>query len=726
MPTEFYPSLSSLITLDDLPQELDFIEAGISSVFDNVYFRDLQFTRSPKGDSAFYSLVLVLNRSVGVTIPGADIRIALNPDFVSGSMTEIPVTLEYEWKLLALIKKIKKFAVQGFSGDGKAFFDLLTDVTGLTKEGMLNSALEQFIGASDPLVAVNIFIDHANTKYGTAVPHTAQTDLKKALAEALLTVSVAALKDPFTIIYEVYIEGGTAEDILDKVKAIFAPLFEIDPIDYIKKILIPKVNATLSLSPAGIGIIFPRKYLVPLDAANSMAPFPETGAATDKMSILGFGVGKFSFSTESGFGYDEQLTANLNYPSMIGNTGLVITLSGAKLDLSRKKNIPEATQDGRPDDFMGVYIQELSIALPEKWFKQVDHTTAKIYGRKILIGTGGLSGEIGLEATAAGLALPPGVRPAVKMNLGENNGFELGFEKFSLTFKQNAITGSEIKGYLKIKGFKDSTGQDAKIDIKVSISDNGDFSITASEDQGISLIKIPNIVNVNIKSLSVGRKNGKFFVAVSGNLDFADQSANSNGGFIQDNLPKDIEIQKMLIWQDGKFEFEGGGIELRKPLTMKIGPVALSITKIHFGSHEQKFQGVDRKYKFFGFDGGVSVKPGGIDAQGDGIKFYFTVDNGPGKPLDVFMRIQSIAINILIPGTATPETAAVLMKGYLAMKSPSDSAGPGKSNSDAPSAMVSSRWRARPPPRTARRPAAVLLADNIARFPHPRPGPAGY
>lgn len=681
MSTNYYPSLSSLISLDDLPESLNFIQDGLTSVFDHVYFRDLQFTRSPKGDSAYYSLILVFNRSVGFTVPGADIKIALNPDFVTGSLTEVPVTLAYEWKLLALLKKIKKFTTGGFSFSADAFFELLTDITGITKEALLESTLQQFVNASDPLTAVQVFITDANAKYGTAVPVPATTNVGEAIAEAILTVSVAAVKSPFEIIYEMYIETiGSPEAALDKVKAIFAPFFDKDPLEYVKEILVPKINATLSLSPTGVGIIFPRKYLTPLDVSNNMEPFPETGTSTDKMSILGFGVGKLAFSTETGFSYDTtNLTVNLNYPSMIGNTGLIINLQNAKIDISKTYNIPEAIQDGRPDDFMGVYIQEVSITLPEKWFKQQDETTAKIYGRRLLIGTGGLSGEIGIEATPAGQALPVGQTPALKVRLGDNDGFELGFEKFSLTFKQNAITASEIKGYLKIKGFKDAAGNDAQIDIKVNISDNGDFSITASEQQGITLIKIPDILNVNIKSLSVGRKNNKMYVAVSGTIDFADQSGNANGGFIKDNLPKDIEIQKLLIWEDGSFEFEGGGIELRKPLTMKLGPVALSITAIHFGSHEQEHNGILRKYKFFGFDGGISIKPGGVDARGDGIKFYFTVDNGPGKPLDFFVRIQSIAIDLMIPGTATPETAAVIMKGYLAMKSPENGSGSGSS-----------------------------------------------
>ena len=36
-----------------------------------------------------------------------------------------------------------------------------------------------------------------------------------------------------------------------------------------------------------------------------------------------------------------------------------------------------------------------------------------------------------------------------------------------------------------------------------------------------------------------------------------------------------------------------------------------------------------RQYRYFGFDGGVDINPGGVDVRGKGIKFYFTVDDGP-------------------------------------------------------------------------------------------------
>ena len=55
--------------------------------------------------------------------------------------------------------------------------------------------------------------------------------------------------------------------------------------------------------------------------------------------------------------------------------------------------------------------------------------------------------------------------------------------------------------------------------------------------------------------------------------------------------------------------------------------------------------------------------------SGSGIAFYWTTDD-VGLPRHYFVRIQSIAIDITIPGDATPETASLLLKGFLSMKNP--------------------------------------------------------
>ncbi|WP_020212116.1 hypothetical protein [Flavobacterium rivuli] len=43
MPThQYYPTLSTVVSLNDFPDYLGFIKEGIRSIFDNIYIKDLQ------------------------------------------------------------------------------------------------------------------------------------------------------------------------------------------------------------------------------------------------------------------------------------------------------------------------------------------------------------------------------------------------------------------------------------------------------------------------------------------------------------------------------------------------------------------------------------------------------------------------------------------------------------------------------------------------------------
>ena len=641
MSTVYYSPLSTILPTDALPEALGFVKDGLANLLDDVYFKDLQHSESTNGDAAQYDLTIVSLKALEVEIPGTGIFLVLNPDHVSGSTSEFPITVRYEWPVLAWLRA---FDLETFSWQPGDFYQLVLTVLGLSDRQVVERALTVFVNAPNP---IDQFVDDVNAFYGKAFPHPVGAD---PIGEVLDTIAA----DPqfgegsALIIFAVYILDNTDLPATEeRVEALFSSFFGGSVKDWFLRQITPRAEATLEI---GAGIRFPRSVLVPLDMIGG-SPLPDPAA-----SLLIFDAGAFTFSTERGIGFDDTLAASLT-PSQIGNTGFEIAITGAKLDLSRTTNIPEATADGRPEDFVGVFIESATIKLPAFFNEDGGNSSGHLTGKSLLIGTGGLSGTISLEAIDPNDTTPSLIRGRFGV------GFELGLSAVSVTFQQNAITASEIKGYMLIPGLEDSDGNPAEIQIDVSISGDGNFSVTASEQQGITALSIPDIVDVQIDSLSVGRKEGRFFVAVAGALDFKDQ-----GGALGKFIPDKIEIQKLLIWDDGQLELEGGTIVLPQAATLQIGPVGIAITAIHFGTLEQEHNGQLRKYAFFGFDGGLSIDPGGVDARGDGIKFYFTTDVGPGKPLHVFLRITSIAIDIVIPGSATPETAAVILSGYLSMK----------------------------------------------------------
>jgi len=66
----YYPRLSSVVNTEDFPEILGFIKDGIVTVFDKMHFKDLQFTKSPMGDAAFYSLSIVTKDRLDFEVPG--------------------------------------------------------------------------------------------------------------------------------------------------------------------------------------------------------------------------------------------------------------------------------------------------------------------------------------------------------------------------------------------------------------------------------------------------------------------------------------------------------------------------------------------------------------------------------------------------------------------------------------------------------------------------------
>ncbi|WP_343631335.1 hypothetical protein [Fluviicola sp.] len=500
---------------------------------------------------------------------------------------------------------------------------------------------------SDSITPFQTFVSDFNTRYPTTTLNISDySDIGQVINDILEQLSNNNL-DLYEIIFNDFISINGIGEIIDRIKALFQKWFgEFDLSELANRLLFPKFG--FSLEDITLGIQFPENIFKPVDTATHG---PKT--------ILTCDVGSIVYDTENNFEFNLSPNPNIDFPkSFILGTKFTLELDDLKLDLSRTKNIPEAIADGRPDDFIGVYIKNGTIGFPADWGHNSGTTpsTGELYVDNLLAGTGGISGTIGLRALTAG-------DPAPLIQLKFGSGFEVELDTFSMTFQQNAITESDIKGAMTIPGFKDPSGNPAKIFIDIHIAQNGEFDITASVNQAIPVLTIPNVFAFDVKSLFFGKhEDGRFYAGCSGDIDFLLQPP------IGKFLPDKIDINKLIIYDDGKFEIEGGSIHLPKAFELKMGPAKIAITAIHLGSFEKD----DRKYKYFGFDGGVSANPGGFNANGKGIKYYYTVD-GPfnsNHKFEWFIRLESLAIDIIIPGSAKPEDAAVIIKGFLSMKDP--------------------------------------------------------
>ena len=720
MPTTTYlPSLADLFPLERLPSSLAFLEAPVSTIFDNIYYRDYWVSRSEAGDSARYRLIIVINKALGMPILGTGFVLRLNPNGPGGvpQTTEFEIEASWRWPVLALFNHLDLSQLpSGFDELGEYFKSLLggsdtellarilrrviqsnsspvpsirilvrglnefysltgtpqeisysyspettyTDVVseliaaGITiaqvitdfaiatdypggsdtEEGIL--AMLRFPDAEDILMLVRDLNSHfslSNTANEIIYTDSPETTLDE-VAEALSLAGVG----PIDLLFDYFIDASSTETIITSFLQFLAGENANLPGSF-TELVTPEINAVLY--DVNFAIEFPRTVVIPVDGMTS-EPLPEP-----ETSLLKFTVGNFYASSRDGFSFENVGSISFT-KSQILNTGLIIEFSGIKLDLSRTTNIPEAIADGRPVDFVGVYVQKATIGLPKKWFKPSSTSTAQIVGTDIIIGTGGFSGKVGFDA--GGL---------LNTKLGN---FDASLDAFDLRFERNSIVESNISGSLTVPGFKDAkTGLAATIDITAHIAEDGDFSVTATEKNGI-LLRIPGVLDFNVYTLGFGREENRFFLTTSGTVTLTFTIPG-----LSFDRPIAVDLKKLTIWEDGKIEIQGGTIILPQALTLKIGPVKLSVTAISMGSYTRN----SRPYKYFGFDGGVDVKPGGVDVRANGVKVYYSTDSGP---LDVFLRVEGIAIDLIIPGgVKSADQATVLISGFLQVKEPDPS-----------------------------------------------------
>lgn len=399
----YYPRLSSVVTKDDIPDILGFIKDGVTNLLDTIYYKDLQYSKGPKGDSAFYSLSIVSKR-IDIEIPGTGIALVLNPDLKDNDskISAFPITVEYQWKILAYLRY---FSLGNFSFEPQQIFEVALRVLNVTEEQAIAHFVNTFVKPENqdttPLMQ---FVKDMNAKYGgwsnnpIPVPTNATT-----ITEIVQQIFSRAGKYASLAAFGAYLLADDLQETGNRVKTFFKSLMPQDIDEFIKEVVIPKFKATLILSAA---IEFPRSILKPVNPLkHPTAPLEVIEDESQKVT-LSFGEALFYADTEKGFGYNMDLVLNMSHPAQIGNTGFVIDIHNLKIDLSKTENIAEADADGRPKEFMGVYMEYTEIFLPKKWFKKKDPALDKkqtigISANHMLIGTGGLSGNIAIRPSYA-------------------------------------------------------------------------------------------------------------------------------------------------------------------------------------------------------------------------------------------------------------------------------------------------------------------------------------
>jgi hypothetical protein len=395
MPTvqKYYPSLNNLITLDDIPDSVDFLKSALTSLFSKIHYKDFQSSVSSDGSTAFYSLRIVAKDRIDCDL-FFGLKFILNRDVDNLGISSFPVTLQYNWPIIAYLKA---FDLQSFTFTPREFYEMGLIVFNISEEQVLAHAINTLVtplnSFGDP---IHQFVDEVNSKLAAdltaPIPYPTSDNKLRELSISL-TDQLGDLGS-IAVFLSYIVDHSDVQATKDKVKTFFEAFVPHDIEEYLLKIIKPEARVTLELSAS---IEFPRNILRPWLTTSTPDPLPESKVYFDFAKAILYA------DTKTGIGYQLELAGTL-HPQYgeIGKTGLLIEIESLKLDLSKNTNIPEAEADGRPDDFTGVYARAISVTLPARWFHEsttpgTASTSLRLAAYDLLIGTGGVSGTFMLE-----------------------------------------------------------------------------------------------------------------------------------------------------------------------------------------------------------------------------------------------------------------------------------------------------------------------------------------
>jgi hypothetical protein len=698
------PSLSELISHEAIPSDIGIlagagktVEQVLETLLKGIRYKDLVIQQSPDGDVKTYALTIV-SKEVGFKFPGTDVSFLAFPGAAGSGSANVPVEFEWRWGLKRYIRDVEAALV---APSASSIFKLFLRAANISEAEFINGLVAVFFGQGydgqrlvteirdyiSEYQSGALTIDDADGEILNKAPDIISV-LNALLAEFAdpattpeqplehITSVISGLSDQFDIDFDlatVAFEALTRtvtdpEKKMRQVIGLFGRWFSGLTSQHVQDILVPQISLTIAQIP--MALEFPRKWLVPLDQNDQ--PIEDELVK----SRLSYNAGSLTYSTRNGLKFTGENSFQFN-KSGIGNTGLTLKIVDARVDFSRTTNIPEATAAGYPVEFVGVYVKYLEIGLPAKWFAKHtdpnDPTTLGVVGRNLLIGTGGISGTIGLEAlstsgTPAVTKTSAPVGKELEFVLGKGGkGFKIGFSQFHMKWQQNTLVESDVKGSITIPNFKSCNAAGVaqagplKIGVTAHFEQDGDFQVTAKPTTDLRFC-LEDVLIVKVDGVEVGKHDDHAYLSTSGEISFA------NNKILSSILKDPIVIKKLKIYSDGTFDIEGGTIPLPKGARLKLGPTEVYITNLTLGSGERNHNDVLRKYKNIGFSCGLSAGSAGLDLRGDGIEFWFTVDGSAAGEFHCFMRISGIGIDLIIPGSAAPENAAVIIKGYLSIK----------------------------------------------------------
>ncbi len=280
-------------------------------------------------------------------------------------------------------------------------------------------------------------------------------------------------------------------------------------------------------------------------------------------------------------------------PCIIGNTGIILSIFGFRWITPGSDNLPLNT----PLEFNGLYLESISIELPDDISNVLPSDVQLL---DFFIGSSGFSGIISGDWQAD-------PNNPFDADSGDFFGFRFKLTNIAIEFKQSTLVSGKMVGFLELPFF------DVTLEVELTITNDGDFTIALADPNGLLTLEKENVISIDVTSLEFIKEESTFSVKLTGEIT----------PLLADLDWPSFELKGLTISSDGTVKVEGGWIELPDQKALDFHGFQIEIAQLGFGSDEIDGQ----LYKWVGFSGGIQIVQslpmrGGVE----GLKVMWTED----------------------------------------------------------------------------------------------------
>ncbi len=158
-------SLSNIISIDNLPEQLSFISDGLNTVFDNLYYSDLEVFEDLRGQNISYTLNLVANHKLALSLPGTGMSLVLNPGYNNVDGTEFPLNVSIHKGIFAYLKD---FDISSFNNAAASLLNITKKIIPLSNAEVIAIGISTFTSGTNK---IQQFSTDVNSKFNIFTPY---------------------------------------------------------------------------------------------------------------------------------------------------------------------------------------------------------------------------------------------------------------------------------------------------------------------------------------------------------------------------------------------------------------------------------------------------------------------------------------------------------------------------------------------------------------------------